>query len=347
MNTNANFSSSKIGEKIINLCKNKLNGKNKIRIPDKFFFDTFNELKKLPDVKEIKVNSIYFIARLEWANPQTQVMKILNKFISSAIADSSTITCTSMLQSWRVFAVGLCALAQDNLVQAVTLLETCFRLACFNYITNGDVTNCFTFLNLDNKLLNLNNKSQKNSKLCDTVKCMKMDDKHDSESNEYWFPCYPVLKKICSDKKIENFFSKIIEYHPNFRGVTFSKMSNCIRDCRNALAHGNLKQGEKWDLRYNDLNSLVRDLSNMIIDIYFLLKVLTSEVYSIDGNVIKVGMELYKASKLWNSLQYSCGFKRENIQPSNSTGIHESGSNRVELGVHTYQTENLPSSPFN
>lgn len=338
MNTNANFSSSKIGEKIINLCKNKLNGKNKIRIPDKFFFDTFNELQKLPDVKEIKVNSIYFIARLEWANPQTQVMKILNNFISSAIADSSTITCTSMLQSWRVFAVGLCALAQDNLVQAVTLLETCFRLACFNYITNGDVNNCST-LNLDKLLVN--------SKLCNPDKCRKMDDKKGSESNEYLFPCYPVLAKICSDENIKNFFSIVIDNHPNLRGVTFSKMSNHIIVCRNALAHGNLKQGTAWALRYNNLNLLVRDLSNMIIDTYFLLKVLTSEVYSIDGNVIKVGMELYKASKLWNTSQYSCGFKRENIHPSTSTGILEAESNRGEFGVHTYQTENLPSSPFN
>lgn len=198
-------------------------------------YDSLRELSckacssdELEIIDKINLNSMFFINSLDWSSDaKTELQSKLNSFIAKATEYSKN--GEIMLQSWRVFSIALYTMAQGNLVQAASLLDTCLKLACFNYVTDGNTKNCqngmILFFTQKKKPSKDRVDNQENTnytfsdvihKLCDFPKdCAKLDGKdvssEDKSSDVGWFPCYSVLENMRSGLSRE-FFKNAVGY---------------------------------------------------------------------------------------------------------------------------------------
>lgn len=203
---------------------------------DKCVVNTFIKLQALncnteeqDTIDKICLNSLFFLNKLDWEGEGTPLMRVLGDFVKEAMMHSNTQKI--MLQSWRIFAVALYAMAQGQLVQATSLFDTCQKIAMFNFVTSGNVSNCYSGISLllnqknDNKMYNtISNKNLTGQYIAKDLNdlqgflkqgcndCAKLDNKDtlniSNDSDAGCFPCYEVLEDI-SDKKglVYKFFS--------------------------------------------------------------------------------------------------------------------------------------------
>ena len=231
----------------------------------------------------INANSIFLIGKLDWDNSSNDdypLLSCLSTFVNKICTAQNAHAGLIMKQAWRLFSICVFTTVDERLVQAASLIESCIRLACVNYCTNGDISSC----NDGMKLLFFQKK--KDPKKNWPKKCIHNTFTLDSIFNNLSYhckncsvydfpcdiyPCYDILNAILDDQSLlkpifirtenrngnEYYWNrgqKILFLADSMEAKPFSLINNLsllkplsdaefkkIKKTRNALAHGNFK----------------------------------------------------------------------------------------------------------
>lgn len=279
------------------------------------------EIKSLHNINS---NSIFLIGKLDWNNNDENkpLMSCLSDFVNSICTDSTAYAGSILQQAWKLFSICVFTTIDERFVQSASLIESCLRLACINYCTNGDIFYC----NEGFKLLFFQNTKKFNSRREEDIAKSSLSEVFESisqhcknceclDSNTDVYPCFDVLRSILgkgsllksifidSENKNLNWgwwkrgdlncFLKengnkvfLIKNLSNIQRLN-SKDFEIIEKTRNALAHGNFKMPNEDDDIYNKEETIIKRICDMLVSVYMFMYRLTT----FKGEFVDVGDE--------------------------------------------------------
>ena len=292
-------------------------------------------------LRNINSNSIFLIGKLDWDNKSQNdypLLSCLSNFVNKTCTSQNAHAGLILKQAWQLFSICVFSTIDERLVQAASLIESCIRLACINYCTNGNILSCNKGLKLlffqkirETKSYgekdNLDSIFEKLSLHCKN--CSSFDLSQDV------YPCYDVLHAILGKESLlRPFFISTKNRDVKSCYWVRGKKTWCLNDCdlkpfslnnnlgfpkplreeefekikktRDALAHGNFKmpneEVESSNNIYNNGETIIQRVCDMLIIAYIFLYRLTFDMFlekqTSSGTTILVGKELIK---------YSCG----------------------------------------